>query len=284
MLRYTSSIRRKISNILARRRDHATITSWVLSEYVRQLDNHPGLPLPGRGRAFKSFLRGMKSPVYVRQGTTDRWALADVLLNDEYREAARLVSAGAELILDLGSNVGYSVRVWQGRFPSATIVAVEPAPDNCLVLRANIRASGMGERVRLVQAFAEGASGVGEIDTTEGAWGYRMKEPGSSFSENRIRALTVPEILMEAGVAGRRIDLLKCDIEGSEARVFSSCRDWIQLVAVIAVETHPPYSPDMLIRDLRENGAIPLNPSIATKPNGMALFVAALNSPARGSE
>ncbi len=267
---------RKLLNFLARRRDHVTVTSWITSEYVRQLDNRPKLPLPGRGRAFKTFLKGMRSPIYLRQGTTDRWTLADVIIGREYESAVLLSNAEARLILDLGSNVGCSLRVWEERFPCAEIIAVEPADDNCMILRANNQIAGARGRVKLIQAFAAGTSGSGEIDRTEGAWGYRMKWAGRAPSGNNIRALTIPEILMEAGVAGKRIDLLKCDIEGSEAEIFANCRDWINLVSVIIVETHPPYSPESLERDLRANGASFSNASTEMKPSGMALFVAAL--------
>jgi len=51
-----------------------------------------------------------------------------------------------------------------------------------------------------------------------------------------------------------RIDLLKCDIEGSEIELFADCRDWIHRVKALLVETHAPYTVQQLYAALRANG------------------------------
>jgi translation initiation factor 2B subunit (eIF-2B alpha/beta/delta family) len=49
--------------------------------------------------------------------------------------------------------------------------------------------------------------------------------------------------------------MLKCDIEGAERLIFADCRSWIQHIGVIVVETHPPYSLQLLQEDLKRCGA-----------------------------
>jgi hypothetical protein len=51
-----------------------------------------------------------------------------------------------------------------------------------------------------------------------------------------------------------RIDLLKCDIEGSEAELFANCAPWIDRVRNLVIEVHPPYSPALLHQHLRAAG------------------------------
>src|SRR5205085_9473562 len=98
---------------------------------------------------------------------------------------------------------------------------------------------------------------VGAMDGTAGidrggeSWGFRkldLKEPGAE----PIECMTVPTLLRKSGLTN--IDLVKCDIEGSEAELFGACAEWIKSVRYLIVETHEPYSLGGLYRDLRHAG------------------------------
>ena len=60
-------------------------------------------------------------------------------------------------------------------------------------------------------------------------------------------------LLARAGFTGE-VDLLKCDIEGTEKELFAGCAPWIGRVRHLAVETHPPYTPDDLYAALGAAG------------------------------
>jgi hypothetical protein len=51
-----------------------------------------------------------------------------------------------------------------------------------------------------------------------------------------------------------KIDLLKCDIEGTESELFANCKDWISRVDHLIVETLAPYRVADLTQHLREAG------------------------------
>ncbi len=51
------------------------------------------------------------------------------------------------------------------------------------------------------------------------------------------------------------VDLIKCDVEGAESEIFSSCAPWIRKIRFLVVETHPPYNAERLQGDLAGNGA-----------------------------
>jgi len=55
---------------------------------------------------------------------------------------------------------------------------------------------------------------------------------------------------------GARIDVLKCDIEGSETEVFKDCSSWIRRVRCMAVEVHNPYRAANLRDDLCRSHAL----------------------------
>jgi hypothetical protein len=50
--------------------------------------------------------------------------------------------------------------------------------------------------------------------------------------------VSIPTLLQETGI-GHRIDLLKVDIEGGEAELFSKNFEWLDGVQNIIVEFHP---------------------------------------------
>ena len=64
-----------------------------------------------------------------------------------------------------------------------------------------------------------------------------------------IPCLTVPSLLTIRPM--EHINLLKCDIEGSEAELFANCASWIGRVENLIIEVHPPYSTERLHEDLR---------------------------------
>jgi hypothetical protein len=61
--------------------------------------------------------------------------------------------------------------------------------------------------------------------------------------------------VLDGYAKGQTIDLLKCDIEGAEYHLFRDCGRWIQQVAAIAIELHPPYCLKDLMADLTRAGA-----------------------------
>ncbi len=69
-------------------------------------------------------------PIFMRLRSSDSRVLTEVLLWNEYAELLAHVRGEVRGILDLGANVGMSVRYWQRRFPGARIVVVEPHPGN----------------------------------------------------------------------------------------------------------------------------------------------------------
>lgn len=202
-------------------------------------------------------LKSDRSPFFVRRRTSDLPTLNELMIAGEYAETLKAVPPGA-VVLDLGANIGLSARLWCDAGASK-VIAIEPSSANCAVARLNIGqellASG---RVVLIEAAVGPESGTLWLDddTQEGAWALKTHKDGGS-SRKQVRQMTVPEILAAAGVdTVSKIHLLKCDIEGAEADLFaaSSTRDWIGRIEQLVIETHTPYQPDQLIRDLNSHG------------------------------
>jgi FkbM family methyltransferase len=235
MLTLFSILRRR----LVERRHYRRSRDWWLSLYNRAMIRWPFLPFQERVCAVSPV--ATDGAIYLRLGTSDWYVFEEIFVRRDY-EAAVDWGSGVRTILDLGANVGLSVRFWQDRFPAARVVAVEADARNAELCGANARM----DRVTIVQACVAAKSGSVYLDRSGAAWAYHMtRDPRGQ----KIRAMTIPELLASSLVDGD-IDLLKCDIEGAEAEVFADCQEWIGRIRSMVVEVHAPYTSDRLLQDV----------------------------------
>jgi len=156
-------------------------------------------------------------------------------------------------VVDLGANTGFTIRLWQILYPSARIVAVEPDAANLAMCKHNALKNAGGDRLKFVQACVAGSARSVYLDRSSGAWRFSLSDAGGPGAEP-LPAVTLPQILESCAIDGT-IDLLKCDIEGSEEEVFSDCSAWIARVRNLVIELHYPYTSERFFEDLRRAGA-----------------------------
>jgi FkbM family methyltransferase len=185
-------------------------------------------PLPLRSRL-------AAHPLLCRPHTSDILVFDQIFIEREYRPLDHLMDPG--LIIDCGANVGYSSAYLLSRFPRAQLIAVEPDPGNFDLLQRNLRA--FGARARAYQTAIWSHTTRLTLATQEfrdGAeWSRHVRECGPG--EAGFDALDLGTILARSGQP--RIALLKMDIEGAEAVVFSrNFESWLGKVDHIAIELH----------------------------------------------
>jgi FkbM family methyltransferase len=194
--------------------------------------------------------------VAIRLGTADFHAVKEVYLDRVYEFAMPTLAAlmpSAPVVVDLGANIGLTVRLWSRRFSPRTIVAVEPDSDNAALCALNADVAVTTD-LRMFQCFVAEAAGTAGIDRELGTWAYRMDRSGRGTDREIIAVRTVPDILGEAGLASAQIDLLKCDIEGAEAVVFRGGPEWLSRVRAVLAEVHDPYTAQALVGDVQTSG------------------------------
>jgi FkbM family methyltransferase len=233
------------------RSHYARRLDWLYSIYHRVLLHFPRLPLPGRHGLRQVRLKRILEPFYVRMNTTDWYVLEEIFIDEVYRPAVRSGIPDVRNVVDLGANTGFSVRLWQIAYPSARIIAVEPDAANLQMCRQNAFDENADDQLRLIQACVVGQPRAVSMNRTGGAWEFRIQEADSS--DELIEALTLPGLLERCEMSGT-VDLLKCDIEGAEAEVFSDCGAWINRVRNLVIEVHQPYTRQHLMADLRRAG------------------------------
>ena len=167
-------------------------------------------------------------PIELRINSTDADVYRQVLVEEEY---AAVADERAGTIVDCGANVGYTSAYLLSRLPNAQVVALEPFPANAAVCRRNL--APYGRRATVIEAAVWSHSGRLALDHEGGnEWGVRVRAVRAG-EIGEIKAIDLPSLGLN------HIDLLKIDVEGSEANLFSDGTDrWLPHVSNIVIELH----------------------------------------------
>jgi FkbM family methyltransferase len=175
-------------------------------------------------------------PLMCRPDTSDR-AVFDQIFT--FREYSCLDDVGeAGLIVDCGAYVGYSSAYFLTRFPRGEVIAVEPDPESFELLCENL--SPYGDRVTLLRAAVWSHPTPLTLAETKYRDGREWSRQVRECRSGEIAAFPAVEIgdLLD-GSKYDRISVLKIDIEGAEAQVFSSPSvSWIDRVDHLIIEIH----------------------------------------------
>jgi FkbM family methyltransferase len=134
------------------------------------------------------------------------------------------------LIIDGGANIGLSVIFFKKLYPKARVIAFEPDPKICKVLRNNLAFFGYDDVVLHEKALW--TDEAARTFMSEGADGGRIAVNGDTKNIIKVKTMRLSEFITEP------VDFLKLDIEGAEMEVLSECYEKLPLVKNIFVEYH----------------------------------------------
>lgn len=152
-------------------------------------------------------------------------------------------------IIDGGANIGLGSIYFKLLFPRATVIAFEPDPEVCSVLRSNLASFGFDD----VQVREEALwSREGKLSfLVDGADSGRLDDQKGDSSVS-VKATRAKDLLDQP------VDFLKLDIEGAELEVLEDCSDALGNVENLFVEYHSfarkPQKIDRLFQILAEAG------------------------------
>jgi FkbM family methyltransferase len=143
-----------------------------------------------------------------------------------------------DLVVDCGANVGFASAYFLNRFPRCSVVAVEPEPSNFKLLEANL--APYGGRVRAINSGVWSHTvglKISEARYRDGReWATQLRESRPDEIPD-MQAVDIGSLLKQS--RKERISLLKIDIEGAEAKVFSSNYEvWLPYVDNLVIELH----------------------------------------------
>jgi FkbM family methyltransferase len=175
-------------------------------------------------------------PLWLRAGTSDLEVFYDILCDKAYSYIERMNDVS--FVIDCGANVGYFSALCLSMFPDCTVVAVEPDKENFRIMQRNL--APYSGRVNAINAGIWSHRTALAISTKpyrDGReWTKQVRECLSGEACD-LAGIDVSTIMKEVG--RNHVSLLKIDIEGSEAVVFSkNYENWINHVDVIMIELH----------------------------------------------
>jgi FkbM family methyltransferase len=153
-------------------------------------------------------------------------------------------------VMDGGAYTGLTAVLFRRAFPGSAILCVEPDDSNLLHLTRNLSLNGI-EGVEVEKAGLWGRAG--RLETVKGfrdgrEWATAVREAPPATG---IPALTVEGAMRSRG--WRILDVLKLDIEGGEAEVFSD-RDaaarFLSATRYLAIEIHDEMCDRAALMDL----------------------------------
>jgi FkbM family methyltransferase len=170
-------------------------------------------------------------------GNNDAGVAYEIFIHKYLRAPVRIPPERVKLIVDLGANVGMSCLYWLAVYWRAEVIAFEPHPGHVAQCQINLERNGLFRRATL-HGFAAGVAPGRAWISDAGTSSQVGTAPGGDYE------IEVVDIF--AMLHGRRIDILKIDIEGSEYELLEDPRFGELDVRTIIMEWHE--------RDDRPNG------------------------------
>jgi len=135
------------------------------------------------------------------------------------------------IVIDAGANIGASTVFFAMEFPRGRVIAIEPEPNNCVLLRQNCKALNY----ELIEGGVAGEEGIAFlVDPGRGDWGFMLSKQG----DHPVRMQSLTKIIDEQIEHGGTPFIVKIDIEGGEADLFRVSTSWLALVPVLIIELH----------------------------------------------
>lgn len=170
--------------------------------------------------------RGSAVTFAVRPGTNDENVCLALTMGDEYRMRKRQLTGYA---IDVGAHIGAWAIPAVLDNPSLHVLAIEAVPENCDLLRENIRHNHVEDRVTVIQAAAARPGDA----TAVCHWGYTKHDSGDDgyVSAHRfvgntwadqgepefggeMEAVSLDDLIERYALTS--VSLLKIDCEGCE--------------------------------------------------------------------
>ena len=123
-------------------------------------------------------------------------------------------------VIDVGANIGVFTMLAASLVgPSGRVLAVEPNPLNARMAEASRRLNGF-DHVTVLQAAAGPGAGMLAINTSFSNGTTAAIDDGQVMQADTVACVAVDQV----APAGRRVDLVKLDVEGAEYTALQGCR------------------------------------------------------------
>jgi FkbM family methyltransferase len=204
-------------------------TAFYILQRLKNRGSAPGHP-------FVVLSKRARYPLRCRAGTSDLEVFGQMFVQREYRCLDDLRSAG--LIIDCGANVGFSSAYFLTRYPTSSVICIEPDPGNFHALEANLEPyRGRVKALRSAVWSEKAGLVISEAPFGDGREWARTVREARPDELPTISAVDIGTLIRESG--HERVSILKIDVEGAEEIIFTSnYGEWIDKVDNLVIELH----------------------------------------------
>jgi FkbM family methyltransferase len=203
--------------------------------------NYCSIPLALGGDATRQF--------YFRKDTSDEAIIKQILVEHHYDlrrlqrspELAEFVERRQDmtgkrpLVIDAGANIGASAIFFATSIPGAVVVAVEPNRENFDLLKKNVESLDV-EPINAAISSTPGWARV--VDPGISHWGYRTENLAEgATARDSVPRLTIEDLFRQHAELCFPF-IVKIDIEGGEADLFSGATAWVEHTPILITELH----------------------------------------------
>ncbi|HRN54957.1 MAG TPA: FkbM family methyltransferase [Agriterribacter sp.] len=213
--------------------------------YAKNATGYSSIPVPYHLR-----LNGKRKTVFLRTYTGDIEIFYEVFWRKVYRSATQY-ECKPRVVVDLGANTGMASLFFSVYHPTAVLYVVEADKYNMEVLLRNLSPEIEEGSVKALHAAVYNEDTTVYMQVKEKAYNTAISREVTGMPVRAMRMDTLCT-LFELD----KIDLLKIDIEGAEAALFSENTGWLDKVNMIVTEIHDALYRSAYEAVLRNHGFV----------------------------
>ncbi len=215
----------------------ALLTVSSLIRYWRLLRDDRGGNLDAMQAARLTLRNPFLQDIVIGPGSNDNYTFSEIFVEKVYASLVRHAGP-VSTVLDLGANIGLASVYFSGVWPGVSLLCVEAAHDNAIILRQNLSTLLTLGYARVIEGAVWGCNGQVALAPLEKGHvnQRRCHTDGGASDDNMVDAFAMQRLIELSGFS--QIDVVKMDIEGAEREVFCSDVSWLNRVRMLAIEFH----------------------------------------------
>jgi FkbM family methyltransferase len=150
-------------------------------------------------------------------------------------------------IVEIGANIGSHTVGLIKHYGAREIVAIEPSPANCALVRQNIAANGVADRVTLLELALSDQDGSVSLEISSDNSGDHRVRVGSGATDGvearrdtiEVRAARFDSLVETGEIALDQLGLVWLDAQGHEGQILAGARSLLASGVPVMMEYWP---------------------------------------------
>lgn len=224
--RVRKAVSKKLRRIQKMLNDHFVFKSATDKKIYYDLSQGK---ISGSGEVKINIKTAGNNPIYCRNNHIDHHVIDTTFFGLYHLPPKKLKSN--PVILDLGSNIGLTIRHLKYLYPRSSIIGVELDHQNYLLSKKNLQ--GLDNCISLNAAiwYKDGVVSYSGVDEQS----YFCMD-GTDGEHKKAKSVSLITLFKDYNLSC--IDYVKMDIEGAESVLFNKDCEWLNNVQSINIEVH----------------------------------------------